>query len=133
MANIKTNAMRAMVILLSAINLAKLVQSSGVDEDYNSSIWNDWLDEDRAFTLRPCLDRMRSAKCQVELYNYYFNISKKELDLNCCVFVKVMGKKCAQTFTFWYQFPDLEIYEPNPMKVYNNCATRLSASPPIPI
>ncbi|CAK9313458.1 unnamed protein product [Citrullus colocynthis] len=127
------NTMGAIVILLLAINLAAtLVQSSGVDEDYNSPIWDGWVDEDRGINLRPCLDRMKSAKCQVELYNYYFNISKKELDMNCCVFVKVMGKKCARAFASWYQFPGLEIYEPNPMKVYNNCVRRLGALPPAP-
>uniref|UniRef100_A0A9I9E367 Uncharacterized protein n=1 Tax=Cucumis melo TaxID=3656 RepID=A0A9I9E367_CUCME len=59
---------------------------------------------------------MRRAKCQVDLYNYYFNISKKELDLNYCVFVKVVEKKCSQAFAFLYQFSGLKMYEPNPTK-----------------
>lgn len=127
-----TNVMGAMVILLLAINMAILVQPSMVEDDYNSPIWDRWVDEDRGPNLRPCLDMMKSAKCQVELYNYYFNISKKELDLYCCVFVKVMGKECAQAFAGWYKFPGLEVYEPNPMKVYNNCVRRLDALPPTP-
>lgn len=123
-----------LTILLLAVNLAILVHPSmaDVDDDYNSPIWNGWVDEDRASNLRPCLDMMKSAKCQVQLYNYYFNISKKELDLQCCVFVKIMGKYCAHAFAGWYEFPGLEVYEPNPMIVYNNCVGRLEALPPTP-
>ena len=127
-----SNAMGAMVILLLAINLAFLVQPSTADDDYNSPIWDRWVDEDRGINLRPCLDMMKSAKCQVELYNYYFNISTKELDLNCCVFVKVMGKRCARAFAGWFHFPEFEVFKPNPMKVYKNCVGRLDALPPAP-
>lgn len=128
-----SNTMKStMVIILLAINLTTLLQPSMANDDYNSPIWNGWVDEDRGTTLRPCLDIMKSAKCQVELYNYYFNISQKELDLNCCIFVKVMGKSCAQAFAGWFMFPDFEVYLPNPMKVYKNCARRLDALSPPP-
>lgn len=127
-----TSTMGAIVILLLAINLATLVQPSMADEDYTSPIWDGWVDEDRGYNLRPCLDMMKSAKCQVELYNYYFNIGKEELDLICCVFVKIMGKSCAEAFTGWFEFPSYKAYEPNPMKLYTNCVRRLDALSPAP-
>ncbi|KGN50979.1 hypothetical protein Csa_008880 [Cucumis sativus] len=132
--NNSTRVLLVVVMLsLLVVDSLALVQPSTVDDNGISSIWSDWLDEDRAPTLAPCLHMMRSEKCQVELYNYYFNISKKELDLSCCVYVNYMGKKCAAAFEFWFSFPSLEALKPNPMKVYNNCFKRLTFPAPTPL
>ena len=90
------------------------------------------MDEDRGVNLPPCLDIMKSAKCQVELHNYYFNISMKEFYIYCFTFVKITGKECANAFASWYKFPSLEVYESNPMIVYNNCVERFDALLPTP-
>ena len=123
-----------MVVILLAVDLKGFAGVTKADNDYNSLIWDRWLDEDRVYYLRPCLNLIKSAKCQVQLYNNYFSLSKKELDLNCCVFVKVMGKKCTLNFAGWFNYPIFEIYKPNPMKLYKGCIARLSWSiPPMPL
>ena len=87
-----------MVVLLLVVNLQGFLRVTRADDDYNSLIWDRWLDQNRAYYLRSCLNLIKSAKCQVQLYNNYFNLTKEELDLNCCIFVKIMGKKCTINF-----------------------------------
>ncbi|KAG6575251.1 hypothetical protein SDJN03_25890, partial [Cucurbita argyrosperma subsp. sororia] len=125
----ETSTVGALVVLLLAVNLQVFVRLTKANDDYNSPIWDRWLDAGRAPYLRPCLNLMKSTKCQVQLYNNYFNIRKKKMDLNCCVFVKVMGENCARRFAGCFDYPSLEVYKPNPMKLYKTCVARLSSKP----
>lgn len=130
----RTNTIRAPVILLSATNLHGNICSTfwSIRQTTFHSYGLMGRRIQRNITLQPYLNRMRSAKCQVELYNSFFNINKKELNFKLLCFRQVMEKKCARAFACWYHFSSLEIYESNPIKVYNYCIRRLRALPLVP-
>lgn len=126
-----TGALLLVVMLsLLVVDSLALVHPSIIDDNSISSIWSGWIDKDRAPILASCLYLMKSDKCQVELYNYYSNKSKKEVDLSCCVYVNYIGEECAASFESWFSSLGFKALKPNPMKLYNNCFKRLTVPAP---